>query len=216
MNIGDSLIRFHRVVTRGIEVARNRGTEFSASGFPDSMTRQGYLDYVNCLSVLLHGHHNAEDDFAFPCFKLKLPGAPYAQLAAEHQAMQPIMERMNRAVAELRVGRDDSMASLQSALADLDALWQPHIGKEEDHFSCQALARIMPSEEHMALGKTMAEHGQKHSEPHEQTLPFVLFNLPPDQRAEMEKLLPPEITQHLIPVVWKERWAPMQPFLLDR
>jgi len=27
--------------------------------------------------------------------------------------------------------------------------------------------------------------------------------------------LPPELTQHLMPVVWKEHWTPLKPFLLD-
>ena len=31
----------------------------------------------------------------------------------------------------------------------------------------------------------------------------------------MMKLIPPVVTKVLVPVVWKEQWAPMQPFLLD-
>jgi hypothetical protein len=43
----------------------------------------------------------------------------------------------------------------------------------------------------------------------------MLYNLEGADRAHFMAVLPPEITQQLVPVVWKDEWAPMKPFLLD-
>jgi hypothetical protein len=31
----------------------------------------------------------------------------------------------------------------------------------------------------------------------------------------MAQQMPPVVTQELVPIAWKEHWAPMVPFLLD-
>lgn len=49
---------------------------------------------------------------------------------------------------------------------------------------------------------------------HRQMVPFLLYNLPPEKRAAFAQMLPPVVTQQLVPVVWKEKWEPMKPFLL--
>jgi hypothetical protein len=46
-------------------------------------------------------------------------------------------------------------------------------------------------------------------------VPFLLYNLPPEERAIFSQGMPPVVTQELVPVVWKEKWSPMKPFLLD-
>jgi hypothetical protein len=46
-------------------------------------------------------------------------------------------------------------------------------------------------------------------------VPFLLYNVESDDRAHFFAVMPPEITQQLVPVVWKDEWASMKPFLLD-
>jgi hypothetical protein len=46
-------------------------------------------------------------------------------------------------------------------------------------------------------------------------VPFVLYNLPAQERAIQARTMPSAVVEELVPVVWKEQWAPMQPFLLD-
>jgi hypothetical protein len=46
-------------------------------------------------------------------------------------------------------------------------------------------------------------------------VPFLLYDLPPEEKAIQARGMPPELTEQLVPVVWKEQWAPMKPFLLD-
>ena len=36
-----------------------------------------------------------------------------------------------------------------------------------------------------------------------------------DDRAYFLAVMPPEVTQQLVPVVWKDEWASIKPFLLD-
>jgi hypothetical protein len=45
-------------------------------------------------------------------------------------------------------------------------------------------------------------------------VPFALYNLPDEERAILARTMPPKVIDELVPVVWKEKWAPMQPFLL--
>jgi hemerythrin-like domain-containing protein len=209
-NIGDGMIRFHKVITRALEVALTTSEQYERTGFPDDATRKGFYTYVDCLRIVLEGHHLGEDQLAFPCFRLRVPSAPIETLIAEHQAMHPMLEALRAATEK----RSASVTELRRTLTDLNDLWHRHIGKEENHFSCQVLAEVLKPVEHIELAKELSAHGREHNEPASLTLPFVLFNLPPPERAAMTKLLPPIVTKVLVPVVWKRKWAVMKPFLL--
>ncbi len=80
--------------------------------------------------------------------------------------------------------------------------------------SPEKTANLLTQEESLHLAQELAEFGQQHSQPAEQLLPFVLYNLEPHHRAQMEHTLPANIVQELIPIVWKSAWSPMLPFLL--
>lgn len=65
-NSGRDLVRIHRIATRGLDVSIENGRSFTRDGYPDSDTREGYVNYVQALVSVLHGHHLAEDDLVFP------------------------------------------------------------------------------------------------------------------------------------------------------
>jgi hypothetical protein len=46
-------------------------------------------------------------------------------------------------------------------------------------------------------------------------VPFLLYNAEAEDRAFYVNAMPPELTQQLVPIVWKDEWAAMKPFLLD-
>jgi hypothetical protein len=69
--------------------------------------------------------------------------------------------------------------------------------------------------EHIDMAQKAAAHSQQHSQPAPLAVPFLLYNLEGEDRAFFLAVMPPEVTQQLVPVVWKEEWAPMKPFLLD-
>jgi hypothetical protein len=64
------------------------------------------------------------------------------------------------------------------------------------------------------LSKQLSEHSQAHSQPDELVMPFIVYNLLKQERAEFVRLLPRVVVQQLIPHAWKIVWEPMTPFLL--
>jgi hypothetical protein len=208
-NLGAGLLAIHRVLTRGIAVARENGEVYAATGFPDDKTAEGYFRYVLALGSVMHGHHASEDEIAFPFLRDRLPDAPYDELAADHLTIHAVLD-------DIAAARESgSLADLNAALTRLSELWQPHIQKEEEFFTPAVSAEALSVQENIELSRQSAEHSSEVAQPAPLTLPFILYNLEPEDRALMTESMPPELTQHLVPVVWKDEWAPMKPFLLD-
>ena len=216
-NVGADLRRIHAIVTRGLEVSIERSRAFAAQGYPDTATREGFVSYVRALASVLHGHHLTEDEVAFPFFQEKLPGAPFDEWSADHRRMELILEEIQAAIervaAEAEAG--ESLLELNDALAKMEELWPPHIRQGEEHLSAQAADELMDLDEQIQLARQLAQFSQEHAGPDYLVVPFMLYNLTPEDRATMAQAMPPIVTQQLVPQVWKEKWASMQPFLLD-
>jgi hypothetical protein len=58
------------------------------------------------------------------------------------------------------------------------------------------------------------EHGVKHAVPPYLTVPFLLYNLSPEDRLVFSEGIPAEVLQNLVPIVWKAKWESMIPYLL--
>lgn len=208
-NIGRDLKRIHRVVSRGLAVALENSQAFAENGFPDDMTRDGFWKYCQGLEANAHGHHVTEDDVFFPYLRERLPDTDFDELVAEH-------EQMDGFLAEMRAAREaGSLSDLQRALSRMADLWHPHIGKEEAEFSPEVAAEVMTVPEHIEMAQKAAAHSQQHAQPAPLAVPFLLYNLEGEDRAHFLAVMPPEVTQQLVPIVWKEEWASMKPFLLD-
>ncbi len=215
-SLGKDLIRIHRVITRGLEIAQARGAEFLQEGFPDSGIRQGYADYAHCLAVVLEGHHSGEDNLLFPVLRERIASAPYEQLASDHRRIVTLLNPVRQAIPAVGVeGDGTSLARLVEGLGQVAAVWAPHIRLEEEHFSPADVDGVITPEEQASLGTAMARHSQEHAIPAPLTVPFVLYNLDAGDRAEMAAALPPAVMEELVPKTWKAQWASMQPFLLD-
>jgi len=215
-DLAQDLLRIHRAITRGISVSAEKGAEFARHGFPDPGTRQGFSDYARSLAAVLEAHHLGEDEVAFPFFRERLPSPLYDRLSADHRQIEALLPRLKQAAAN--VAADGSQADLDQLVADLHtlaAIWTPHIGLEEEHFSSQAIAAVMTLEEQGRMSGAMAKHSQDHATPGYLALPFTLFNLHADDRAAMAAAMPSVVMNQLIPFVWKDQWAPMKPFFLD-
>jgi len=69
-------------------------------------------------------------------------------------------------------------------------------------------------EEQLKLVRLFGEHGQKNAVPPHLTVPFMLYNLPVDERKVFSQDMPAEVIHNLVPIVWKEKWESMTPFFL--
>jgi len=208
-NIGLDLQRIHRVITRGLAVSQDNCQAFAESGFPDDTTREGFWKYCQALEANAHGHHVTEDDLFFPYLRERMPDTDFDELTAEHQEMRGIL-------AEMQAAREAaSLANMHRALSKMADLWHPHIEKEEAEFSPEIAAEVMTIPEQIDMAQKAAAHSQEHAQPAPLAVPFLLYNLEADDRAYFLAVMPPEVTQQLVPVVWKDEWAPMKSFLLD-
>jgi hypothetical protein len=212
-NIGTGLLAFHAVLTRGIDnsIEQLNGQR----SVPPGEGRQGYADYLHSLSSLLHAHHVTEDEVIFPYLEKIIPDAPYDQLRADHVVMEKLIISLDEEQARWRAGHDTALDVLVESLSDLDGRWHPHITIEEFYYDPAKLGELIEDEEHVRLLQLSREYSMKEAGPDYLVMPFVLFNLPPDVRAVVAAGLPPVVMDQLVPVTWKDKWAPMKPFLLD-
>jgi hemerythrin-like domain-containing protein len=216
-NVAADLKRIHAVITRGLAVTIEKSQLFAEQGIPDSGTGQGFSAYVRSLESILQAHHHAEDEIAFPYFRELLPEAPYGALMQEHGAMEPLLNRLPALVEEIDSAADprDSLSGLQSILEELSALWNVHISREEGAFDIETVGTLLEPDEHLRVSRMLAEHSMQNAGPDFWVVPFILYNLPADEREIMARGMPPVVTQELVPIAWKDKWGPMKPFLLD-
>ncbi len=214
-NVIVGMLSIHAVITRSLKVAVEKTGAFAQQGFPDASSREGFISYLRCLVSVLSIHHETEDTLAFPVFREKLD-APYDLLTEQHRLLEPLLKEAKAEVEKAATEPDAGgpLMRLNLVLRRIEELWHPHIGIEEEHFTVDRFASLIPAEEHLRLNALFLEHTRQHAGPDYLIVPFLLHNLPPDKRSLFAGGMPPMITEQLVPVVWRDRWAPMQPFLL--
>jgi hypothetical protein len=218
LTVGTTMMLIHHAVTRGLKVCVERGVLFAQDGYPDAATRAGFGVYARALVAVVRGHHMSEDAVAFPYLRAKLPDVPFDELMADHRVMDTMLDELEVTIeavateAAAAAGLDD----LTRIAASLSELWHPHIGIEEERcYAPEVISVVMDAEEDAHLMQALGAYAQEHVVPLSLGMPFLLYNLASPERATYVSGLPPVVTEQLVPVVWKEQWAPMQPFLLD-
>ncbi len=216
-NVASDLLRVHSIITRALSVTSEKSQRFAQEGFPDASTKEGFLCYARSFVSVLHGHHLTENELAFPYFRDKLPDAPYDLLIAQHQELVHVLDEIKAAIEEVSEEPQAAKAlnRLNQTLRRLGDLWHPHIDIEQEHFTVAKLEALINREEHIRLGKLFVEHSQKHTGPGYLVVPFLLYNLAPEERVILARNMPFLLTYLLVPVIWKARWASMRPFLLS-
>jgi len=216
-NIGEDYIRFHRAMTRGLAVSIQNINEFLKIGAVEVLYRDGFLKYVQCFSSVSHGHHLVEDEKIFPYFRDKLQEVPYERLISEHNILKGGLQEINTGLDNLRAGNDDlnSLKLLKSGFDKIDQIWYPHIEIENTQLYGRVGSLKIDPEEMIRLQKELVEFFQEQTGPEYLVGPFVLYNLSPEDRAIAAQGLPDMVMKQLIPIEWKDKWAPMQPFLLE-
>ncbi|MCL4377801.1 MAG: hemerythrin domain-containing protein [Actinobacteria bacterium] len=216
-NIGAVMVLIHHAITRGLEVSRKQSIAFELSGFPDQAIKEGFVTYVRTLGWVINAHHQAEDHVIYPYLKSKLPDAPYDQLSAEHREMDIFLNELQATIEEVatKAQTSDLLNSLNRSLTGLIELWAPHIQKEQFYlYDTEKTEAVMDEDEQIKLIQDASEYSQKQGDP-SFMMPFILYNLEPEERANMSQNMPPVLIQELVPIAWKKQWSPMQPFLLN-
>jgi hemerythrin-like domain-containing protein len=212
-----TLVLIHRVLTRGLDVGLRYTEEFTREGYPDPATGAGLALYLQMLAGALYLHHSAEDQIGFPLLREKLPDVPVDRLTAEHEQMAAILEELAPILDRMR-GEAEEGPLLEAARAELVKLaqiWPAHIRIEETNISVKKLVALIGPDALAEWLQQMGQHRPEGSPPDPVVVPFILHNLSAEDRATMAQYMPPVVSQELVPVVWKEHWAPMKPFLLD-
>lgn len=212
-NIGATMIRLHAAITRSLEMTKLKCLEFSRpSGKPEPSTRDSFILYVSTMGMVIDAHHTSEDDIIFPRLRITLNQAPFDELSEEHRIIDGVLANLRRTV---KMPEEDFFTSLLDTVTRLLELWTPHIAKEKRYlYSPEITAAFMNPEEHAQLLQDSSTHALAQGNP-ALMLPFVLGNLNPEDRMAFSSILPPEMTQSLMPTEWKPQWEPMLPFLLE-
>lgn len=215
-NIGEDYIRFHKVMTRGLAVSLKNINEFLQIGALEKLNREGFIKYVQSFSSVLHGHHQAEDEEIFPYFKDKLLEVPYERLISEHEIFNEGLQEINTGTDNLKSENDelDSLKLLKSGFDKIDQIWHPHIQIENTQIYGRIRSLNIDLEEMIRLQKEDKKFFQEHTGPAYLVMPFVLYNLSPEDRAILTQGSPENVTKQLSSTDWKDKWTPMQPFLL--
>jgi hypothetical protein len=214
----NSLLRIHHIITRGLEITHTYGLDFSQKGFPDKTTQVGFGRYAHSLLVVLENHHKTEEEIAFPYFQRRLPSLRIEAIIGQHVQMQPHIQSMKAAVKQFIAGSSpmEMLNTIAEISGNLRILWGMHAPAEESYFARNSLSAIeLSEEEQIEITRRTMEFSQKNSEPPPWVVPFILFNLSPDEREFMAQMMPTPVVKMVVPIVWKNEWAPMKPFLLD-
>lgn len=214
-NIGEDYIRFHKVMTRGLAVSLQNINEFLQIGALEKLKCEGFIKYVQSFSSVLHGHHRAEDEEIFPYFKDKLPEVPYERLISEHKIFNDGLQEINTGIDHLKSENDelDSLKILKSGFDKIDQIWHPHIQIENTQLYERIRSLNIDLEEMIRLQKEDKKFFQEHTGPAYLVMPFVLYNLSPEDRAILTQGSE-IVAKQLLSIDWKDKWTPMQPFLL--
>jgi hemerythrin-like domain-containing protein len=203
-------------MTRGLAVSLKNINEFLQIGALEKLNREGFIKYVQSFSSVLHGHHQAEDEEIFPYFKDKLLEVPYERLISEHEIFNDGLQEINTGTDNLKSENDelDSLKLLKSGFDKIDQIWHPHIQIENTQIYERIRSLNIDLEEMIRLQKEDKKFFQEHTGPAYLVMPFVLYNLSPEDRAILTQGSPENVTKQLSSTDWKDKWTPMQPFLL--
>jgi hemerythrin-like domain-containing protein len=213
-----ALSRIHRMLTRGLNVIVDNSLVFAESGFRDKLLLVGFFRYVKSFLVAQQTHHLMEDEAAFPFFRQHVPSLRLDGLNTQHRQMVPLREEIKTLIEKIAENPENRELPTQLATTatNLRVLWNMHISAEEAYFTSVAVTTAkLTKEEEGSIVRKAIEYNQKYCQPAAWTVPFILYNLEAEDRAQMAATMPQQLVRVLVPIVWKNEWGPMKPFLLD-
>jgi len=214
LTVAGDLSRIHQVITRALQVAIQQSQLLATKGL--AVEDFGLQCYIIALLQLLDSHHQIEDDLIFPYFKQKMPALPVAEMENQHQDIVPLLEKLAGLLPELDQTHATTVSwiTIAETLIKIEALWEPHYQLEEAYLNEDNISQVISPGEQEKLCHLYAETSKHHITVDYLVLPFILYNLPLQERQVMAQAFPPQITEKLIPGEWYLRWQVMSPYLL--
>lgn len=211
----DYFLAIHRLISRGVEISLDRIEPFIQEGFPDQSTQEGYLNYIRTLTVMFDSHHKTEDDIAFPYFRNILADTHFDWLFEDHNLITGFIEELWPIVASLEKGKEvkHHLVLLKEILLKIEDRWSQHLGLEEDEF-VNLIDAKSTDEERSELFEQFSQYNQERLNPHQLTLPFMLYNLAKQDRDVILDTHPDDWFVHINTPEWKYRWQSMSSFFL--
>ncbi len=215
-DIGKDLIRIHSVITRGLYVALGYSHSSSLARHINESKNRGFISYVKSLISVMNGHHHLEDKIVYPYLKYRMPEVPFDMLRTQHQDMMNDLDSIVKTMEEPMSSRSfgEHLGVLNRKLGDTKEKWHPHIEVEEKYFTTDKIDMAIGYGEQTRLSRIFNEYIHKHAVPDYLVVPFLLYNLPPAERAVISKKIPPALTKQIASDGWKKKWLPMSPFML--
>ncbi len=216
-NVGATMTIIHKAISRGLDESSKQSLAFLKCGYPDEAARDGFATYVGSLHKVINSHHLGEEALAFPYLKIILPQAPFDELLSEHHEMEVVLDELQTMIGSLSSPGQGSISldRLSRVISRLSDFWHPHIEKEEFHlYDPKKTEQLMSVDEHIELNMKLAQHAAQLGDM-EFKVPFILYNLTPEDRDIFARGLPPVMVQELVPIVWQPKWSPMKRFMLE-
>ncbi len=212
LKIIKTMLILHSVITRGVHLSLETCKGYLA-GAPIG-GREGFVDYCTALTGLTDEHHVGEDEIIFPFLRPLSPDTPFDRLSADHQRIVLLLRSAEAHAAAWGQGDDAALGELAGTLAEFKEIWHPHIAIEEGDFTAEKLAGLMSSEDDARLDEESGQHAMQNIKLPHLVMPFLLYSLDPERRAAFAARFPEPLVKQVIPIDWKDKWAPMKPWLL--
>ena len=204
------LLRIHKIISRGLSISIRKCDEYLGKQGISYEEATGFSMYLSTLKLVMHSHHLSEDEIAFPYFKDYID-APYNRLKDDHKKMSRILDALDQRLLEVSSG---GIGKLREVLDEFNKLWEPHIKIEEENFTSEKLQSVLRMKEQVNLVEKLGEHSTKNVGPGPLSLPFLFYNLEGKDREAFMKPFPWIVKKVLVPIIWRNQWKPMSPFLL--
>lgn len=219
LTVAGDLSRIHQVITRALQVA---GEQCRLLAAPESTTAPaenslGLKYYITALLQLLESHHRIEDDLIFPYFQQKLATLPVEEMNHQHQSLLPLLAKLTDLLSTMEEAHQQITFyhTLAETLGEIEALWEPHYQLEEAYLNENNISQVIDPAEQERLCHLYAATSKHHITADYLVLPFILYNLPLQERQVFAQAFPPQVTNKLIPEDWYPQWQLMSPYLLS-
>jgi hypothetical protein len=209
----DYFLAIHHIITRSVAISIAQLDEFIQTGFSNDERKNGYLNYLDCIAIMLDSHHKTEDEIAFPYFKERLPNTHFEWLDEDHQLITEFLDGLESIMPAL-INKDtssDVLDKLKVILLKIEDRWTQHIELEEEEF-IDLIDALEPYDRRIDLINHFFDYNHALLRPYELTLPFMLNHLDEVDKIIISEGFAPEIMGQLYSDAWKQKWASMAPY----